>query len=237
MRTLDKAGMAHRAEELTRLAVGLAVKARADATVGDGPAAAPVSEDDIFIAGSIAPVEDCYSPELSPAEELAKAEHSVMAGTLADAGADILLVETMNNGAEAAGAVRAAKETDLPVLVSFTLSPDGRVLGGDRLEDVVRRMEELGVSAVLLNCFPARDMDTRVAGLMEMTSLPTGAYANMGIPDDVEGWESKGVLTPGEYAEHVAGWVRAGARLVGGCCGTGPEHIAKLHEMLQDRSG
>ena len=76
-------------------------------------------------------------------------------------------------------------------------------------------------------------MDDGITRLRGMTGLPIGAYANMGIPDDVEGWEVKGVLAPDEYAVHVQRWIETGARIVGGCCGTGPEHIERISRLVQ----
>lgn len=227
MRSLGKAGLAHRAGELTNLAAELAALARRAAAV-NGTAA----EDEVFIAGSIAPLEDCWRPELAPTGSEALKEHRLMARTLAAAGADLLLVETMGTLEEARAAVRAGVGTGLPVLVSFTLTPGLTLLDGTPLGEAVALTEDDGALAPLVNCIPAPAMDRAVEMLRSHTNRPFGAYANMGLPDDVEGWEAKGVLTPEEYAAHAKNWHETGARIIGGCCGTGPEHIKALAAAL-----
>ncbi len=228
VRTLGKAGLAPKASRLTARAVNLASLARRGAAE-----AGIAKEGEVFIAGSIAPLEDCYSPGLAPAREEARKDHTLMAEALAAAGADLLLVETMGTLDEARGAVEAAVDTGLPVMAGFTLSPEGAILDGAPLEDAVKAVEGLGAAAVMLNCFPAPAMDGAVERLRGLTDLPVGAYANMGIPDDVEGWEAKGVLTPEKYALHARRWIESGARIVGGCCGTGPEHVRAISGLTQ----
>lgn len=232
VRTLAKAGLGPKASRLTARAVNLASVARKGAA-GDGIA----DEGEVFIAGSVAPLEDCYSPEMAPALDDARKEHTLMAEALAAAGVDLLLVETMSTLAEASGAVEVAVATGLPVIASFTLSPEGRILDGSGLEEAVGALESLGVDALLLNCFPAQAMDDAAKRLKGLTALPVGAYANMGIPDDVEGWEAKGVLTPEDYTTHVERWLDYGVRIVGGCCGTGPEHIRAIAGTLVPAEG
>ena len=113
-RSLARGGQADRAAELTRLAVSLAREAAALAAPGR----------ECFVAGSQAPLEDCYSPELVPPQADCEREHAELAGHLAAAGVDLILVETMNTIREAVAAVRAARATGLPVLASFVCRSD-----------------------------------------------------------------------------------------------------------------
>lgn len=225
VRSLGKAGLGPKAGRLTARAVNLAALARKQAAEAGAD-----SELQIFIAGSVAPLEDCYSPELAPGRDDARTEHTLMAGTLADAGADLLLVETMSTLDEAAGASEAALQTGLPVLAGFTLSPELFLLDGTALETGVKTLEDLGVHGIVVNCIPAPAMDEAVERVAGLTDLPVVAYANMGIPDDAEGWEAMGVLLPEEYAVHAGKWMEAGARIVGGCCWTGPGHIRAISQ-------
>ncbi len=67
---------------------------------------------------------------------------------------------------------------------------------------------------------------------MDNTELPTGAYGNVGYADDEQGWVNTDSVEPAAYARHAATWLQMGARLVGSCCGTGPEHTAELCHLL-----
>src|SRR5690606_9564410 len=122
-RSLAAAGLAARAAELTALAVRLA-RAAAGQAAGSRPC---------WIAGSIAPLEDCYRPDLVPDDEALAREHAAQAEALAAAGADLLLVETMNTVREAHAATRAAAATGLPVWTSFVCDGAGRLLSGEPL--------------------------------------------------------------------------------------------------------
>ena len=115
-RNLQHTEYAHQAFELTRIAVELARQA-----AGNGA----------LVAGSQSPLEDCYSPELGPGDVELNREHQAMSRHLADAGVDLILVETQNTIREAAVATRAAASTGLPVFVSFVCNRQGRLLSGE----------------------------------------------------------------------------------------------------------
>jgi S-methylmethionine-dependent homocysteine/selenocysteine methylase len=172
------------------------------------------------VAGSIAPVEDCYLPELRPPPDVALEEHRELARALAD-GCDLLLVETVVAADEGLAAVQAAVETGKPVWVSAMVMPDGRMRSGDDLAAFFRKARELGARATLLNCIPPFGVDLAV-------HLVDGAYAHMGDVDPNSGWPVTPVLTPDEYAARAAKW---SATILGGCCGTTPAHIAALAKI------
>lgn len=220
-RTLSHAGHdPAQASDLTRLAVRLAQEAAA------------ATGRDVLIAGSIAPLEDCYSPWLSPPEEIAFAEHLAHARNLAAAGVDFLMVETMPVIDEAAAAVRAALTTGLPVTAGFVLGEDGRLLSGETLAEAVERVVPLGVCAILVNCSPPGTITNALHTLRGLTHLPIGGYANLGTVDDTVGWRADEHTSGPAYAAAAEEWLRAGAQIIGGCCGTRPEHIAALRELL-----
>lgn len=220
-RTLAKAGIdPARAAELDALAVRLAVEARAAA-----------GRPDTLIAGSIAPLDDCYSPVFDTPAETALAEHRTQARNLARAGVDFLMVETMPTSAEAGLALRAALETGLPATVGFVCAEPVagrpvRLLSGEALTDAARRTLPLGPAAVFVNCAPAGVIAAGLGELRQATDLPIGGYANAGHVDDEVGWSPAGGMSGDEYGRHVAAWLALGARVVGGCCGTHPEHTA-----------
>ncbi|HEY3130352.1 MAG TPA: homocysteine S-methyltransferase family protein [Acidobacteriota bacterium] len=233
MRRIGREGLEHQAEELTGRAVKIAKQARQAGAQGR-----PVA-----IAGSIAPLEHCFRPDLSPPYAVARKEHADTAKLLAQSGVDLLLVETMNTSTEARAALEAALETKLPVWVSFVLGPDGNVLSGESLAEAVTAIEQMKPDAILVNCAPPDDILKGVETLAELCALPFGAYAHIGHYDppswkfefhpqfcDVEGWP------PQRYAEQALKWRDRGATIIGGCCGTGPEHIRLLKKTLVEKS-
>lgn len=226
-RTLAKAGIdPARAAELDALAVRLADEARVAA-----------GRSDAFVAGSIAPLEDCYAPVFDTPAEAALAEHREQARNLAAAGVDFLMIETMPTSAEAELAVRAALETGLPTTIGFVCDEldDGspvRLFSGEALVDAVRRVLPLGPAAVFVNCSPEGVIAAGIAELRTVTDLPLGGYANAGHVDDEVGWSPAGGMSGEQYGRHVAEWLALGARVVGGCCGTHPVHIASARRAV-----
>lgn len=232
VRALAKAGIAHRARELTFRAVELAY--RAARSKGSG---APASADArVRIAGSVAPVEDCYSPDLVPSDAELAEEHAVLARNLADAGVDLILIETQNTIREAVAAARAAHATGKPIWVSFTLDDENRLLSGEPLRDAVRAVLPFRPQAVLVNCIPVKQVASALALLRSITPSPiaVGAYGNVGHVDETVGWTLTHAVSPLAYAEAAREWRAIGATIIGGCCGTTPEHIAALRERVQD---
>ncbi|MCI8377624.1 MAG: dihydropteroate synthase [Lachnospiraceae bacterium] len=156
-------------------------------------------------------------------------------GYLADAGVDLLVVETMMSLQECRAAVIAAKETtDLPVMVTLTFNEDGRTLFGTDPATASLVLTALGVDAVGVNCSTGPDkMVSVVQKMREYTGLPLIAKPNAGLPQ-LEDGETVYNMGPEEFAENMMLLVREGADILGGCCGTTPEHIAKMTELLRD---
>lgn len=225
-RSLQRGRWAGRSAELNRRAVDCAREA-VEAERAEG----------IRVAGSIAPLEDCFAPSLVPSDGELEREHGEQAESLAAAGADLLLVETMNTRREAEAAVTAARAAGLPTWCSFVTDGAGHLLSGEPLADAARAVEDLGVEAALVNCLPVVDLLGDVGRLLAAVEVPAGGYGNIGHAHDVEGWRVELMLSPTEFAARSLECVAAGARIVGGCCGTQPEHLAELAERLRNRPG
>ncbi|MFN2386293.1 MAG: homocysteine S-methyltransferase family protein [Thermoanaerobaculia bacterium] len=220
-RTLAKAGLAERAEELTRLALELAREAARE------------SPRTVLVAGSLAPLEDCYRPDLVPGDDALEREHGAQARRLAAAGADLLLLETHNTVREVLAAARAARSTGLPYVASFVTDGNGRLLSGEPLADAVAALSPLEPDAVGVNCVPARRLSSDLEALAAAApEAGLTAYANLGLPADGAGWAFTEELAPAEYAEAAAAWISPRLRIVGGCCGTTPAHTAALRGLL-----
>lgn len=216
-RALGKKGFSDHAEELTSLAVDLAKQARDQS-----------ANEEIWIAGSVAPLEDCYEPYLIPDSATAFQEHSELIAWLVEAGCDFILIETMNSIEEAIVAARAAKEHQLPTFVSWTCAPDGKILSGENIDEAVRRLEPYGPAAFLVNCTPSKDIPSAMRKMRNATNKPIGAYANVGKAEPIFGWGFTHELNSSTYADQAEIWFQEGAQIVGGCCGTTPDHIAEL---------
>jgi S-methylmethionine-dependent homocysteine/selenocysteine methylase len=179
------------------------------------------------VAGSVAPLEDCYRPDLSPADP--RPEHRELARALADAGVDLLLCETFPHVGEALVAVEEAVATGLPTWVAFTAGPDGALLSPAEVEAGARKAVRRGAEAVLVNCTAATRTLPYVERLADV-GAPFGAYANAGMPEEGIGWSDAADAT--RYADLAEPWARAGATILGGCCGTGPAHVRALVERF-----
>ena len=222
LRHIGAPGLERRVPELIPRAVSLALAARADAGATHVP-----------LAGVISPLEHCFRPDLAPSFDRARAEHGEIASMLASAGVDFLMLESMNTATEARAAVQAASATGLPVWVSFVVNDRGELLSGEPLRNAAH---ELDVEAVLVNCAPPEDISV---GVRELSGRLFGAYAHVG-KFDPPSWKFEFVAQftetetwpPDRYAQTVATWIDAGARIVGGCCGTNAEHVRALKALL-----
>jgi S-methylmethionine-dependent homocysteine/selenocysteine methylase len=221
-RSLATAGLAGLAQAWTELAVASA------------RSAASTADREIFVLGSAAPLEDCYRPDLVPPLAELEREHRAHANHLAGAGVDAILIETMNTVREARVAALAARECGLPMIVSFVCDADARLLSGEPLNEALDAVTPLGPAAVGVNCLPARAVATCV-GALAAAEVPFAVYANLGTPGKEDDARSDD-CTPQEFATAAVEWVRRGARLVGGCCGTRPDHLRAVKNAI-DRPG
>ena len=209
------AGTGYDARELTRRAVSTALEAVAE--FGQ-PAR---------VAGSVAPLEDCYRPDLVPTDDECRAEHSERIQHLVEAGVDLLLIETMNSIREAVIAAKLATSTGRPTWVSFACDREGRILSGESVAVAAGMLMPLGVKALGVNCGPAQTLAKPLAELRAVCGpdFPLIAYGNIGYADEAQGWINKDAVDPDRYLQYAQTWR---AQIVGGCCGTTPEHIRRL---------
>jgi len=229
MRQIGAPGLEHLVPKLQKTAVGLAMSARAKAG----------KEGKVAIAGVLSPIEHCYRPDLSPPYDKALKEHQPMAEVFAAEKVDFLLAESMNTIHEAKAALAAGRAAKLPVWVSFVLGPEGELLSLEKLSDAVAEIEKGGAEAVLVSNAPLADITKAAGRLKSLAKAPFGAFAHIGRfsppswkfdfhPQFIEP-ES---CPPAPYQAEAKRWKEAGARIVGGCCGTTPAHTRALREWL-----
>ena len=153
---------------------------------------------------------------------------------IADAGADLFVVETMMSLQECRAAVLAIREVcDLPVMVSLTYNEDGRTLYGTDPVTAVVVMQSLGADAVGMNCSTGPEaMLEPIAKMAEYAAIPLLAKPNAGMPELIDG-QTVFNVEPEEFAEVGKKLVEEGVAIIGGCCGTTPEHIRTLKEAVK----
>ncbi len=181
-----------------------------------------------FIALDIGPLGKLLKPygELDFEEAVAAFAKTVNAGKDE---ADLVFIETMNDAYETKAALLAVKENcDLPVFVSNAYSEDNRLMSGADPAVMVTMLEGLGADAIGVNCsFGPRALAPIVEQYLALASVPVLLKPNAGLPR-IENGKTVFDVTPDEFAEEVAALVKKGVRLVGGCCGTTPAHLATL---------
>jgi S-methylmethionine-dependent homocysteine/selenocysteine methylase len=233
VRTLIAADVLTAGETLNRLAVQLA---RGPSTALR-PLDAAFAWRDRFVVASVAPVEDCYSPQCVPEEAALDAEHGQMMTWLKAAEPDAIWIETMNTVREARAAARAAAAAEMLFIVSFVLREDGSLLSGESLKEAVAAVEPFGPIALGLNCIPPDGITAHLPRLRQLTDLPRVAYAHINNTEPTPGWSFSQEATPAQYARQVSRWLDIGASIVGGCCGTTPAHIRAVRNLVDRRRG
>lgn len=206
-----------RADRLLAASVRLAVEARDHVAPGR-----PVA-----VAAAVTTLEWCFRPDLAPSAQEARHEYAEIFRVVRDAGADLVLLETVNSIGEAHIALEAAVDVGLPCWVSFVCDESGRLFTGETLAQAAAVLQPLGVEAILLNCAPPDDISAGMRELVPHMRVPVGAYAHIGRFDPPE-WMFTDEYPPAKYRDVAAGWKQMGAQILGGCCGTTPDHIAAL---------
>lgn len=154
----------------------------------------------------------------------------------ADAGADFVLIETMSDSYETKAAVLAAKEgCNLPIFVTVTFDERGKLLTGGSPASIVAMLEGLGVDVLGMNCgLGPVQMKEILKDILEVSSTPVMINPNAGLPRSENG-KTVYDIDAAHFAKTVEEIVDMGARIVGGCCGTTPEHIRMVAERCRDK--
>lgn len=213
---LEQMGMGEDSERINRTAVALAQEAAA----GKG----------VFVAGSMGPTGQMIEPYGTLTADAAEAAFAEQANWLAESGVDLIVVETQFDLGEALAAVRGVRSvTSLPLVCSFSYDRGTKTMMGLSPSKAAKALIDSGIDLIGINC--GRSLEDNLKALQELqdvTSLPVWFKPNAGLPVVNEQGASVYQTTPQQMAESVAAWVAAGAQVIGGCCGTSPEHLAAL---------
>lgn len=220
-RTFRKANLKNQAPKATILACKLAKQAVSE------------SGKEVWVAGSMAPLEDCYSPNLVPPIKSLKKEHLENAKNLKKGGVDLILIETMIKIDEVVSTCQAVEKVGLPLAVSFCCNSEGELLSREKLADAVVAVEKYHPLFISLNCMSPKIITKVIKRLRKTTNLPIGAYAQgEGKIDDRQGWIGGTASAVNSYLKEVRKWIKMGAQVIGGCCGTNPEYIKRLSSLI-----
>ncbi|HLH19672.1 MAG TPA: bifunctional homocysteine S-methyltransferase/methylenetetrahydrofolate reductase [Bryobacteraceae bacterium] len=211
-------GMAEKLREINRAAVRLAREAAQSVPKGDTA----------FVAGAVGPLGVRIEPLGPTSFAEARAAFREQIEALAEAGADLLILETFGNLEELREAVFAAREAagdDLAVVAQVTIDDFGHLPGGTDTETFTRQMDSWPVDAIGLNCSvgPKATLET-IERMMQFSSKPMSAMPNAGLPMRIEG-RNIYLCSPEYMAQYARRLLWAGVKIVGGCCGTTPDHI------------
>jgi methionine synthase / methylenetetrahydrofolate reductase (NADH) len=190
---------------------------------------------DVWVAGSIGPLGTRIEPLGKTSFEEARQAFREQIEALAEGGVDVLMFETFGYLEELHQAMLAAKDVGakLPLIVQVTIDEDGNCLDGSDPETFTPRLEEWGADVIGCNCSvgPVAMLDA-IERVRAVTSLPLAAQPNAGIPRSVEG-RNIYLCSPEYMASYARKFIAAGVRVVGGCCGTTPDHIRVMKAALR----
>lgn len=190
-----------------------------------------------FVLGDVGPTGELMEPLGTVTFEAMSEAFEEQLAALTEGGVDALLIETMSDLREAQAAVKAAKETELPVLVSLSFNPGKRgfrTMMGVDIPAAVKGLIEFGADVIGANCggVSPKEMAEIIKEMQSLTDKPLLAQPNAGKPTLVGG-KTIYNLRPEEMAVDTEMLVRAGANIIGGCCGTTPEHLARMVQVIR----
>lgn len=217
---LTHAGLENDAAQVNQRAVALARRA--------------IQGDRVWVAGSMGPSGQLLEPFGTLTREEAIAQFAAQAWALGEAGADLLIIETQFDLGEATAAYEGARSaTELPIVISFSFDMGTNTMMGLKAAQVAKEVTALGADMVGVNC--GRSLEENLINLQEMraaTDLPIWMKPNAGLPrmtdDDVAIYD----VTPDMMGQAAASWIQAGAQIVGGCCGTSPQHLQAIAQAV-----
>jgi len=217
---LEQSGLKDMYEQVNHAAVTLAKEA--------------TKNTQILVAGSIGPLGQMLKP-FGPLE-IRKAEgyYARQAAVVCAAGVDIIVIETQFNLDEAKAAISGVKSSCAEALVcSFSFDRGVKTMMGVSPSSFAKEMEDLGISAIGINC--GKSLDDNFKALNELaksTDLPIWFKPNAGLPYLDKSGKPKYDILPEQMAKNVPAWINAGARIIGGCCGTTPEHLKAIADIV-----
>jgi len=211
---------------------GLAAKV-ADINRAGARIAREVAGADGYVAGAVGPLGVAIEPLGRVSFDEARADFAKRIAALAEGGADVIILETFLYLSEIEQAIKAAREVcKLPIIAQMVVGSDGCLATGTPVEEVAQKLESFGADVIGLNCAVGpKEMLDALERMLPHTRLPISLMPNAGVPRIIDG-RTLYLCSPEYLAEFGKRFIQTGARLVGGCCGTTPEHIRAVRRAI-----
>lgn len=217
---LEQSGLRDKYEQVNHAAVTLAKEA--------------VKNTRVIVAGSMGPLGQMIKPLGTLEIRKAESYYARQASALCAAGVDIIVIETQFDLTEAKAAINGVKSSCQQALVcSFSFDRGVKTMMGVSPSSFVKEVGGLGLSAIGINCGKSlNDNSNALKELSNSTEIPIWFKPNAGLPHLDEDGNPTYDITPDQMAENVAAWIESGARIIGGCCGTTPEHLKAIANIV-----
>jgi len=230
---LERENLGHRLEELTSLSIDIAKEAKKE------------SGKNIKIAASLPPLDTSYRPDLVGDITSIEKKYMEIVDIVKDR-VDLIIIETMSSSMEAFGALSACAKADIEVWLGYTLQGIRKNIlpSGENLIDAINKVKHFNISAYVINCSSANITTEAIKLLSNEIDKPFGGYANsVNVNQIIDGddevdnaedlqVENQQLINAIDYSVIVKNWIDNGATIVGGCCGTSPEHIKKINDLI-----
>ena len=224
-RTFIKAGYSiNEAEIISKQCSNMAIKAAKYAA----------NNENILIAGSVAPLEDCYEPDDFPGKEIAKKEFQFIIDRIIKSGVDILLFETMGNYEEIESVLEASNDINIQRWLSIVLKNKNSILDGTELQKVVELANKNKIDKVLINCTPINIISEALDKFLEFWKGNWGVYPNAGENMPTKNGEFVSKLDDESFCKAIQDYIALGASVVGSCCGSTPNTVRKISNIIQE---
>ena len=223
-RTFIKAGYSqNESEKISEQCCNMAIEAAKHA----------VKKENTLIAGSVAPLEDCYEPLHFPGKEIAKKEFQLIIDRIIRKGVDILLFETMGNYEEIESVLQVSNHVDIQRWLSIVLKNKNSILDGTELQKVVELANKNKIDMVLINCTPVNIILEALDIFLGYREGKWGVYPNAGENMPTKDGEFVSKLDDESICKAIQGYITLGASVVGSCCGSTPNTVRKISNMIK----
>lgn len=189
--------------------------------------------EDVFVAGSIGPLNEKLKPVGTLSKEEAREIYFEQCKVLVESGVHLLIIETFTDLEMIELVISVIKDNfDIPVIAQMTILNDGNTFYGTPPHYFARRLADAGAECVGINCnVGPKVMLEAIEKITSVISIPVSVMPNAGIPQNVEG-RNIYLASPGYFGEYALRFIKAGARIIGGCCGTTPEFIREMEKSI-----
>jgi S-methylmethionine-dependent homocysteine/selenocysteine methylase len=185
--------------------------------------------DSTRIAGSITSIEDCYTPSAFPGRSIAEDTYGYSTEWLVDAGADIILFETMGNIQEISCGLEMVKNLEVPVWLSIILKDDSHLLDETPIQDVIELINRYHLDCLMTNCNQIDTTLSALDGILKLWAKEWGVYPNLGIND--YGNDYFTIVDDSNFRSAIATLFSYEPDVIGLCCGSTPKHITELKNI------